>query len=483
MEKERKKKGPRISLRFKWTFFITTVVFFIYVVFSTTVLYFVSSSMLKNEVNTIKNAVSAVSSRFEDSEQLLSKRIVNDKVEGLSDAGYQDTLVEQLKRSNLQVLLTDINNQTLYKTQDIKIDSKKTDSLKITKLYKNSNIDSLAGSAPIKSTKTGEIIGYVTVNNKMSEYHRTIRELYYELIPNAVFILILSAVSGFIFASFVLRRLKLINNTIKDINESPDSDARIPHQSQNDEITDVAEQFNEMLDRMQQYANQQKEFVQDVSHELRTPVAVVEGHLKLLNRWGKDDPEILDESLSSSLQEINRMKNLIQEMLDLTRIEQPDNQFSNEITEVKPMIKQIYNDFKVLHPEFIMNFDDDIRGEAWVKIYRNHLEQIIIILLDNAIKYSKDRKEVNLAISRNENYLEVAIQDFGVGISADDQDKIFNRFYRADKDRSRQSGGNGLGLPIARQLVKNYQGFMYVESVVGSGSVFRIELPLQNKKD
>lgn len=478
MENKKIKKGPRISLRIKWTFFITLVVFFMYIVFSVSVLYFVSNSMMKNEVNTVKNASTAVSSRFKNETQLLNKATVMEKITGSDGTHYKDTLVEQLKRSNLQILITDVHQNNLYETNNIDIPIEKSSHLKISKQYNNTVVNSLVGTTPIKSAKTNKIIGYVAVNNKMGDYHRTIRELISELVPNAIFVLLISIMAGFVLVGLVMRRLKLINNTIKDVNESPDSDARIPEQKQNDEITDVAEQFNEMLDRMQDYTNQQKEFVQDVSHELRTPVAVVEGHLQLLNRWGKDDPEVLDESLASSLQEINRMKHLIQEMLDLTRLEQPDNKFINEVTEVKPLINQIYNDFKVLHPEFIINFDDDIRGDAKVKIYRNHLEQIVIILLDNAIKYSKDRKELNMAISTNENYLEVAIQDFGVGISADDQEKVFNRFYRADKDRSRQSGGNGLGLPIAKQLVKNYQGFMYIESIVGSGSVFRIELPL-----
>ncbi|MGR3741615.1 HAMP domain-containing sensor histidine kinase [Companilactobacillus sp. DQM5] len=478
MEDLKAKKTPRISLRFKWTFFITIVVFFMYLVFSITVFYFVSNSIIKNEENTVKNALMAVSSRFKDEKKPLNKKSIKKEIYSLKNGN--DTLLEQLRNSGLQVVILDNDKKILLRTDNTNIYLKEVSNFKIVKNKNNLRIDNLVGFSSIKNKN--QIIGYVAVKNKMRTYHQTVNNLIDELLPNAIAALLLSIALGFILVEFVLRRLKLINQTIDSVKDYPESDARIPIQKQNDEITDLAEQFNEMLDKMQQYASQQKEFVQDVSHELRTPVAVVEGHLKLLNRWGKDDPEVLDESLKSSLQEINRMKHLIQEMLDLTRIEQPGNKFSNEVSDAKPLINQIYNDFKVLHPEFLINLDYDVREDAKVKIYRNHLEQIIIILLDNAIKYSREKKEVYIAVSRNENYLEIAIQDFGVGISPENQEKIFNRFYRADKDRSRQSGGNGLGLPIAKQLVKNYKGFMYVESIEGSGSVFRVELPLEIKK-
>ena len=119
-----------------------------------------------------------------------------------------------------------------------------------------------------------------------------------------------------------------------------------------------------------------------------------------------------------------------------------------------------------------------------LKIYRNHFEQIIIIILDNAVKYSTDRKEVHLSISSDRQTFEIAIQDFGEGISKDDLDKIFNRFYRVDKARARTKGGNGLGLSIAKQLLESYKGRITAESVIGQGTIFRIYIPVvQSSKD
>ena len=233
-----------------------------------------------------------------------------------------------------------------------------------------------------------------------------------------------------------------------------------------------------MIDRMRTYIEQQEQFVEDVSHELRTPVAIIEGHLSMLNRWGKDDPEILEESLSASMQEIKRMKDLVQEMLDLSRAKQVDIYYGNETCQAKEVVNQVFNNFKLLYPDFMFVMDDDLPRERTLQIYRNHFEQILIIILDNAVKYSLDRKEIHVSISSNMKELEIAIQDFGEGIPVEDLQKVFNRFYRVDKARARTKGGNGLGLSIAYQLLESYKGRITVESSLGQGTIFRIYVPI-----
>ena len=285
----------------------------------------------------------------------------------------------------------------------------------------------------------------------------------------------------------MLRPIESINNTIGIINGDDESDAlanvRVPEFAHEDELAELGRLFNKMLDRMQRYVEQQQQFVEDVSHELRTPVAVIQGHLSLLKRWGKNDPAVLDESIDASLQEISRMKSLVQEMLDLSRAEQVEIQFGKEITNAKEVGLQVFNNFQMIHPDFNFVLDDDLNDKAEVQIYRNHLEQVLIILMDNAVKYSKDRKEVHLTLSKNINDIDIVVQDFGEGISQENIKRIFDRFYRVDKARSRDKGGNGLGLSIARRLIEGYHGKLIVESAVGQGSLFKISLPLAKPKD
>ena len=143
---------------------------------------------------------------------------------------------------------------------------------------------------------------------------------------------------------------------METVRKNPQSTVHMPELNTNDELSDLADIFNEMLDRMRLYIEQQERFVEDVSHELRTPVAIIEGHMNLLQRWGKDDPEILDESLAASMQEISRMKTLVQEMLDLSRAEQVDVHYANETTNAKEVVYQVFNNFKILYPDFVLHW-------------------------------------------------------------------------------------------------------------------------------
>ncbi|HRF52556.1 MAG TPA: HAMP domain-containing sensor histidine kinase, partial [Trichococcus flocculiformis] len=234
-------------------------------------------------------------------------------------------------------------------------------------------------------------------------------------------------------AIYFFRPIKQMVDTMDAIEEDTLSETRIKISKSKDEFTDLSVHINGLLDKMALYVTQQKQFVEDVSHELRTPTAIVEGHLKLLNRWGKEDPQILDESLAASLTEIQRMKTLVQEMLDLSRAEQVEIHYKNEVTPIRNVVLHTFHNFKMLYPDFVFNLDDDLNREIYVNIYRNHFEQILVILMDNAVKYSTDRHEIHLSISESMSYVQIAIQDFGEGMSQEDQQKIFSRFYRVDK--------------------------------------------------
>ena len=263
-----------------------------------------------------------------------------------------------------------------------------------------------------------------------------------------------------------------------EVNDDPNSTIRIIDFQLHDELQELAVSFNQMLDRMQRYIDQQKEFVGDVSHELRTPVAVIEGHLSMLKRWGKDDPQILDESIDASLQEAKRMQHLIQEMLDLTRAEQINVQYPYAVTKVSEVLKRVVGDMSLVHKDFTIRLDmDDLPAETEIQIYQGHLEQLLVILIDNGVKYSTDRKEMNVSAGLSQDEVHIIVQDFGEGISKEEQGKIFNRFYRVDKARTREKGGNGLGLSIAQKLVTSYHGNISVDSVEGQGSQFIMVFP------
>lgn len=276
-----------------------------------------------------------------------------------------------------------------------------------------------------------------------------------------------------------LKPLTSLNSELDAIEEENLSQIRMMRLSSKDEWSELNIHVNSLLDKLDKYVTGQKQFVEDVSHELRTPVAIVQGHLKLLDRWGKEDPEILEESIASALQEISRMQHLVQEMLDLSRADNVNIDYKDEITEIYSTTEQVFNNFKLIHEDFDFYMDSDMEGQdVYVQAFRNHIEQVLIILLDNAVKYSKDRKEIHVSVSKSVTQVEITVQDFGEGMTEKDKERVFSRFYRVDKSRVREKGGNGLGLSIAQQLIRGYKGDIRVESVFGNGSIFYITLPI-----
>ena len=379
----------------------------------------------------------------------------------------------------VNIRVFDTSKELLFQTQNWQDRPQVSSKLEAQYVTLSTGEESVQVMMPILSRNTRVLIGHLQVTNRMmklAELKKQLRFLFLQLI---VMEGIVSIGLAYFISRLISKPIEEIHDIIASINEENIETKRLIVPKKNDEFAIVSQQFNELLDKISFYIAQQKHFVEDVSHELRTPVAIVEGHLKLLNRWGKDDPEVLEESLTASLSEIQRMKTLVQEMLDLSRAPQVREQYKDATTEVVATLEQIVTNFKVLYPDFTFIADIDTKKEIISPIYRNHFEQIIIILLDNAVKYSTNRKEIIVSLSPTTEAVEIGIQDFGMGLSEEDKKKVFSRFYRVDKARSRERGGNGLGLSIAKELVEGYNGKISVTSHLNQGSVFKVKLPIK----
>lgn len=378
----------------------------------------------------------------------------------------------------VNIRVFDTSRELLFQTQKWQDTPQVSGKLETQFVTLSTGEESVQVMMPILSRNTRVLIGHLQVTNRMAklvELKKQLRFLFFQLI---VMEGIVSIGLAYFISRLISKPIEEIHDIIASINEENIETKRLIVPKKNDEFAIVSQQFNELLDKISFYISQQKHFVEDVSHELRTPVAIVEGHLKLLNRWGKDDPEVLEESLTASLSEIQRMKTLVQEMLDLSRAPQVREQYKDAITEVVATLEQIVTNFKVLYPEFTFIADIDTKKEIISPIYRNHFEQVIIILLDNAVKYSTNRKEIIVSLSPTTEAVEIGIQDFGMGLSEEDKKKVFSRFYRVDKARSRERGGNGLGLSIAKELIEGYNGKISVTSRLNQGSLFKVKLPI-----
>lgn len=489
----------RISLRWKWTFGAAVAIFLTYTIFSTVLFVSFQQIMLESEEQELRDMMWELEDRFSQQYYPLTEEFVRDSLEMREsnvtlpvpmpiDPNESENTIStpplRLSQGGLIIRVYNPEHELVYQSSSSNVSFTPTESFQVTTVEGRYG-DAFSGTSPIYSDYHDELVGYVQVLNTLQSYHRLSESILMAILITGVIALVFSAVIGYFIARKFLQPIRELTEAMKSIHEDPESEERIDVGDGNDELTELANAYNNMLDRMQQNIDNQKQFVEDVSHELRTPVAVVEGHMKLLNRWGKDDPKILDESIDASLQEIGRMKSLVQEMLDLSRAEQVDIHYKNEKTDVREMVDVTYTNFKLVHPDFSFYLDIDVKEQVFVNMYRNHLEQVLIILLDNAVKYSTNRFEVHLSLSVDGRNVQLAVQDFGEGMTEEDSKKIFNRFYRVDKARSRHRGGNGLGLSIAKQLIEGYGGKIWAESVLDQGSIFRITIPIlrTDKKD
>ena len=480
-----KAKHEKTSVGKKWWLIISTTIFLLFTLVTIGFLVFELQFYQNQKIALTEKYQEQLSEKLSEYEAPLTSANIlailnqNNSYQKDKDGIYQKNFYINDQQFNVQVFGT--NRKEIFRTQSwndgelIGNDSK----TQIKKLKNGQTI--FQTSMPIISNKSRVLIGYLAITNRLDN----LKQLKEELNQLALSILFVSAiiaiVLGYLLSNQMTKPIKKIQEIISSISEENISTKRIKVSEKNDEFAIVSQHFNELLDKISFYIEQQKHFVEDVSHELRTPVAIVEGHLKLLNRWGKDDPEVLEESLQASLVELQRMKTLVQEMLDLSRAPQVKEQYKDATTNVTEVAKQVVHNFRVLYPEFTFTFDDDLKHDLWIPIYLNHLEQVVIILMDNAVKYSLDRKEIILSLSKGEEHVEIAVQDFGMGMTEEDRRKVFSRFYRVDKARSRERGGNGLGLSIAKELIESYDGEISVTTLLNHGSIFKITLPLTKK--
>lgn len=473
-----------ISLKLKWAFGTAVGSLFIFFIVAMAMFTSFTQRLFDQERGLLDQGMTNISRQLGQVDQPLTKQNVQSALVQHKTGGaqYQRPIVQELSDGHLIVNVYSPKHQSVLSTGQPITKPAFNDQHRV-QMKKGPGHKIIVGQAPIYAKHSHRLIGYLQVENKLNVYYRNYRQLRLVMILALCLVVLASGLLGYFLSMLFLRPLGDIHDTVKVISKDPTKNARVPVPAHNDELAELATMFNEMLDQTQRYIDQQSQFVNDVSHELRTPIAIIQGHLDMLQRWGKDDPKVLNDSINASLVETERMKNLVAEMLDLSRAEQVDINYRDQQTVVNDVVHQVYNNFKMLYPDFVFTLDDDLSKPITANIYRDHLEQVLVILCDNAVKYSTERREVHISLSRGMDTVEIGIQDFGAGIPPEDIDKVFDRFYRVDKARSRKKGGNGLGLSIAKRLIEGYHGSITLESSLGAGSLFRIILPIASDKD
>ena len=255
---------------------------------------------------------------------------------------------------------------------------------------------------------------------------------------------------------------------------SPTQTARL--QMHDPDLQGLEDAINDLLDRMQAAYSQQTQFVSDASHELRTPIAILKGYADLLERWGKDDPQVRDEAIHAIQTEADRMRRLVDQLLFLARGDSGRAPLQKTVLDLAALIGEVWEESRMIDPNH--NWVLDAPQPVSFTGDGDLLKQALRVLADNAAKYSPIDSTIVLRCGIDETGAPcLTVRDHGMGIKQQDLPHIFDRFYRSDPARSRQSGGSGLGLAIAHWIVARHGGHIQVSSWEGVGTRFAVLLP------
>ncbi|MGG0385709.1 HAMP domain-containing sensor histidine kinase [Priestia endophytica] len=323
----------------------------------------------------------------------------------------------------------------------------------------------------------GSIVS-LEITTSLKQMSENLSALRFVLIGTSLLILIPIILASRTLGNIVLSPIQSLVQTMEEIQKNGRFKKLSLPKSSRDELYIMGKTFNNMMDILRRNFEKQQQFVSDASHELKTPLTVIESYASLLKRWGTKKPEVLEESIEAIHSEAVRMKEMTEQMLMLAQSNEQGDLQEEEVdvvhlvTELSQRLEHAYNRTIKVH-----------KGEENMTIVGdcNKLKQLLIILLDNGLKYSE--KHLDVSLHKKPNGITVSVQDYGIGIPQEDQASIFDRFYRVDKARNRKSGGTGLGLAIAKNIVEAHKGTLTFTSVLGEGSTFTIALPFHIKQD
>ena len=276
-----------------------------------------------------------------------------------------------------------------------------------------------------------------------------------------------------------LKPIKTMTSKVMHISSS-DLSTRLNIRGTKDELKDLASTFNKMMDDIEGSYEKQKQFVSDASHELRTPIAVIKGYANMLSRWGKTDEEILEESITAIKDEADGMQSLVESLLFIARSDKDTLKMEKEDFDISELVEEIARQTKLIDSNHVIA--GSIQGGCTLYGSAEKLKQAIRIFVDNSIRYTPHGGKIEISLKSTSRDVIISISDTGIGIPKEDMAHVFERFYRADKSRTRleedkKSSGSGLGLAIAKIIVDSHSGMIHLESETDVGTCFTIIIP------
>lgn len=294
-----------------------------------------------------------------------------------------------------------------------------------------------------------------------------------------IILICLAALGGYFIISRAFVPVGRISKTAKSIADSSDLTQRINIGEGKDEISALANTFDEMLDKLQQSFEKEKQFTSDASHELRTPIAVIMSECEYMTECAKTTEEFM-ESADSIKRQTDKMSKLVSELLMISRMDKNTMTLNFEVTDISELLKFVCDEQEELNQNST-RLVRNIRDNVIAKVDRGSMTRLLVNLISNAYKFTEAGGEVTVSLSENKSSVSISVKDSGIGISKDELPKIWERFYQADTARTHsENSGAGLGLSMVKWIAEKHNGKVTVESEPGKGSEFVFTFP--NKK-
>ncbi|HWI47319.1 MAG TPA: HAMP domain-containing histidine kinase [Rummeliibacillus sp.] len=454
------------SLKTKWALTSAFVIFVSFAIICSVLYWSIHTWLLSDQQQSVNRTMDDLTAFFESQgsgitidDIRLNKGLMNSIVD-------KDQTVRILNKDGIEILRI---NDTVSKIPDVPSNIPPEGYVVHKQMIEGTESFVATGKLQI-----GPLQGYVQLTHPLTSFNSLMDYLLMAMLILGVGALILSAYIGYALATVLLKPLHDLRMEMTTVAEEGFQAPIHMEYDQEDEIGDLLRVYRKMMGELEQSFLLQQQFISDASHELRTPIQVVEGHLSLIKRWGKNDPEVLNESLETSIEEINRMKILIEEMLELARGQSKEYE---EKCDLKAITSDIIQEQTVLHPEVTINVEHHNLTVQYAAISSNAYGQVLRNLLQNAIRYSDENAYIQIYLTNDMKNCKIEVEDNGIGIAENDLPHIFERFYRVDEARSRDEGGTGLGLSIVKMLVNKYGGNITVSSKLGTGTKFKVILP------
>ncbi|NFL78748.1 HAMP domain-containing protein [Clostridium sporogenes] len=449
----------RFSITFKLNFMYTLIISILLFLFTFTVLFGFRFFLIKEAKNNLNMYAEIVSHNIKDVPKVPKELI--------------DSIA---KKGNVSISILEKDKSIIYSTnKDIK---ESYGDFKEDLPYIITGNDNLERLILNKSFELRNEIYYIQVISDLQKENEYLHLYFIILGILNVFIIIIIIKFGSRIGKKVVDPINKMNYTIKKINVQ-NLDKRLNVKGFHDELRELTQTVNDMFDRIEESYENQNRFVSDASHELRTPIAVIQGYANMLYRWGKDDKEVLEEAVTAIKDESENMKELVEKLLFLARVDKKTQNIHKEEFYINKLLDEVVRETRLIDSShnIINESNDNILVFADYKL----LKQALRIFIDNSLKFTPENGQITIGSHINKNKIVITVEDTGSGIPKEDIPYIFDRFYRVDKARTKDKGGTGLGLSIAKWIIKEHKGSIEIKSRVNIGTKISVSISAKNK--